>query len=43
MQEAGLYPKPFEELAKEEMQYVLYFNELRVTATTPLTEAGCSI
>lgn len=43
MQAAAFYPKPFEELAKEEKQAFLHFNDLRGTAVTLLTEAGCTI
>lgn len=43
MQAAGFYPKPFEDLSKEEKQGFLHFNDLRGTAVTLLTEAGCTI
>ncbi|MCV2877634.1 tyrosine-type recombinase/integrase [Sedimentimonas flavescens] len=43
MASAGFYPKPFEELSKEEKQQFLHFNDLRGTAVTLLTEAGCTI
>lgn len=40
---AGFYPCPFEELTKAEKQKFLRFNDLRGTAVTLLTEAGCTI
>jgi len=43
MEVAGFYPKPFAELTKEEKQSFLHFNDLRGTAVTLLTEAGCTI
>jgi integrase len=43
MEAAGFYPKPFAELTKEEKQSFLHFNDLRGTAVTLLTEAGCTI
>jgi integrase len=43
MEAAGFYPKPFVDLTKEEKQSFLHFNDLRGTAVTLLTEAGCTI
>lgn len=40
---AGFYPKPFDELTKEEKASYLHFNDLRGTAVTLLSEAKCTI
>ncbi|MFC3057873.1 tyrosine-type recombinase/integrase [Paenirhodobacter populi] len=43
METACFYPRPFEELTKEEKQGFLHFHDLRGTAVTLLAEAGCEI
>lgn len=43
MEAAGFYPKPFKDLTKEEKKGFLHFNDMRGTAVTLLTEAGCTI
>ena len=43
MEAAGFYPRPFDQLAKAEKQSFLHFNDLRGTAVTLLTEAGCTV
>jgi integrase len=43
METAGFYPSRFDELTKAEKQSFLHFNDLRGTAVTMLTEAGCTV
>lgn len=43
MQIAGFYPRPFEEMTKEEKHGFLHFHDLRGTAVTLLSAAGCTI
>ena len=43
MEVAGFNPRPFDELTKAVKQAFLHFNDLRGTAVTLLTEAGCTI
>lgn len=43
MDAAGFYPKPFEELTKEEKKTFLHFHDMRGTAVTMLSEAGATL
>lgn len=43
MEAAGFYPKPFEDLTKEEKAGYLHFHDMRGTAVTLLFEAGATM
>lgn len=43
MNDAGFYPKPFEELTKAEKAQFLHFHDMRGTAVTLLSEAGATL